>query len=81
MKGSINLPVIIGDEVDCRTLVVTKFLVVDQPSAFNAIFGRPIMKKAKMITAIYCLTVKFPTPDGVGIMRSEHGQELSPNFS
>ena len=77
VKGSINLPVIIGDEVDCRTLVATNFLVVDQHSAFNAIFGRPIMKKAKMITSIYCLTVKFPTLFGVGIMRSDQSMARS----
>ena len=41
------------------------FLVVDQPSAYNAIIGRPLMKKTNMISTVYCLTVKFPTPTGV----------------
>ena len=40
---------------------MVNFLVVDQPSAYNAIIGQPLMKKTNMVTTVYCLTVKFPT--------------------
>ena len=45
------------------------FLVVDQPSAYNAIIGRLLMKKTNMVSAVYCLTVKFSTPTRVGYIK------------
>ena len=50
-------------------MVMADFLVVDQPSAYNAIIGRPLMKKTNMISTVYCLTVKFPTPTRVGYIK------------
>ena len=47
------------------------FLVVDQPSAYNAIIGRPLMKKTNMVSAVYCLTIKFPIPTGVGYIKAD----------
>ena len=70
VKGTVSIPVTIGDGEHTVNAMVD-FLVVDQPSAYNAIFGHPLMKKLKMITAVYCLMVKFPTPTGVGYMRSD----------
>ena len=49
--------------------MMVDFLVVDQPSAYNAIIGRPLMKKTNMVSAVYCLTVKFPTPTRVGYIK------------
>ena len=51
--------------------MMADFLVVDQPSAYNAIIGRPLMKKTNMVSAVYCLTVKFPTPTGVGYIKAD----------
>ena len=45
------------------------FLVVDQPYAYNAIIERPLMKKTNMVSVVYCLTVKFSTPTGVGYIK------------
>ena len=45
------------------------FFVVDQPSVYNAIIGRPLMKKTNMVSVVYCLTVKFSTPTGVGYIK------------
>ena len=47
------------------------FLVVDQPSAYNVIIGRPLMKKTNMVPVVYCLTVKFPTPTKVGYIKAD----------
>lgn len=45
-------------------------LIVIPSYAYNAIFGRPLMKKMKMTSAIYCLMVKFSTLTSVGFMKS-----------
>ena len=42
------------------------FLVVDCPSSYNVIIGRPTLNKWKAATSTYCLKVKFPTDNGVG---------------
>ena len=39
-----------------------EFLVVDKPSTYNVIIGQPFMKKTSMVTTMYYLTIKFPTP-------------------
>ena len=45
------------------------FLVIDQPSAYNAIISRLLMKKTNMVTTIYCLTIKFLTLIGIGYIK------------
>ena len=42
------------------------FLVVDCPSSYNMIIGRPMLNRWKAATSTYCLKVKFPTENGVG---------------
>ena len=37
------------------------FLVVDSPSSYNVIIGRPTFTHWKVATSTYCLKVKFPT--------------------
>ncbi|PON49326.1 hypothetical protein PanWU01x14_230980 [Parasponia andersonii] len=46
--------------------VMTQFLVVDCPSAFNAVLGRSTLRELRAVTSIYHLTMKFPTQHGVG---------------
>ena len=58
-----------GDGEHTVTALVD-FLVVDRPSAYNAIISQSLMKKIKMVTAVYYLTTKFPTATGIGYMRS-----------
>ncbi|XP_060968820.1 uncharacterized protein LOC133036288 [Cannabis sativa] len=68
LKGMIKLPITLG-----TAPVVAKsmadFAVIDQHSAYNAVIGRPILKEMKIVTSIYHLTMKFPTPAGVGSVR------------
>ena len=40
------------------------FLVVNCPSAFNGVLGRPLLRALKVVTLIHCLTMKFPTASG-----------------
>ena len=41
------------------------FLVVDSPSSYNVIIGRPTLNRWKAAMSTYCLKVKFPTEQGV----------------
>ena len=42
------------------------FLVVDCPSSYNVIIGRPMLNRWKAATSTYCLKVKFSTDNRVG---------------
>ncbi|KAH1082029.1 hypothetical protein J1N35_021790 [Gossypium stocksii] len=70
VKGSITLPVTLGDGEHTTTKYIQIF-VVDYSMAYNAIFGRSIMRMAKMVIAIFCMKIKFPTRTRVGFMRSD----------
>ena len=45
--------------------VMTKFNVVDCPSAYNVILGRPWIHKMKAMPSTYHQSIKFPTKWGV----------------
>nr|XP_023904442.1 uncharacterized protein LOC112016163 [Quercus suber] len=47
------------------------FLVVDCPSTYNVIIGRPALNKWKSSTLTYCLKIKFPTENGVGEVKGD----------
>uniref|UniRef100_A0A2N9GP36 RNase H type-1 domain-containing protein n=1 Tax=Fagus sylvatica TaxID=28930 RepID=A0A2N9GP36_FAGSY len=52
-----------------RTAV--EFLVVDCPSAYNVIIGRPTLNKLRAVTSTYHLLVQFPTEHGIGELRGD----------
>jgi hypothetical protein len=68
--GIIPLPVTVGTEPQLATVMVD-FLVIDRPSAYNAIVGRPALNKLKATTSTYHLMMKFPTEEGVGVVRDD----------
>ena len=41
------------------------FLIVNCPSFYNVILGRPTLNLLKAVTSNYCLKVKFLTPNGI----------------
>lgn len=47
------------------------FLVVDCPSSYNVIIGRPTLNQWKSATSTYCLKVNFPTENGVGDVKGD----------
>nr|XP_023870615.1 uncharacterized protein LOC111983185 [Quercus suber] len=47
------------------------FVVVDCPSSYNVIIGRPTLNKWKVATSTYCLKMKFPTDSGVGEVKGD----------
>ena len=69
--GFITLPMIVA-EYPREPCVMVDFLVIDRPSAFNAVLSRPSLRALKVITSIYHLLMKFPTPNGVGRVRGNH---------
>lgn len=71
-NGRIILPLILGEYPKTSTLMA-EFFVVDCPSTFNALYGKPSLKALKVVTSIYHLAMNFPTPKGVEIVKeSQH---------
>ena len=52
-----------------RTLV--EFLVVDCPTAYNVIIGRPTLNKLRAVTSTYHLLVRFPKEHGIGELKGD----------
>ena len=48
-----------------------KFLTVDAPSACNMFLGRPSLNAIRAIPSAYHMVVKFPTENGVGMVRGD----------
>ncbi|KAJ3704029.1 hypothetical protein LUZ61_007734 [Rhynchospora tenuis] len=72
--GTIELDVVFGESPrDVSTKI--KFIVVNAPSAYNAILGRKSLNSIGAIASTKHLMIKFPTKGGVGISRGE--QQLS----
>ncbi|GFY86953.1 hypothetical protein Acr_05g0005920 [Actinidia rufa] len=63
--GWINLPITLGTEPQ-QTTVWQDFIVVDCPSPYNSILGRPTLGRIKAITSTYHLKMKFSTLTGIG---------------
>ncbi|KAL0366950.1 UNVERIFIED_CONTAM: hypothetical protein Sradi_3585100 [Sesamum radiatum] len=59
------LPISLGSYPK-RVTKMVKFLVVDAPSAYNVILGRPSLNSFQAIASTYHLKLKFPTPNGIG---------------
>ena len=69
-RGIITLTITVGS----YPLQVTNrhnFLVVDSPSSYNVIIGRPTPNRWKAATSIYCLKVKFPIERGIGEIKGD----------
>ena len=60
-----------NEDADRQTTTITNFLIVDFPSAYNIVLGRLAMNNLDLVTSTRSLTVKFPTPNGIGCVRGE----------
>ena len=67
-RGIVTLTVTVGAQPRQLTRQLD-FLVVDCPSSYNVIIGKPTLNRWKATTSTYCLKVKFPTNNGVGEVR------------
>ena len=68
--GSIQLVLTLG-EPPCQATTTTRFLIVDAPSAYNMLLGRPFLNAIKAIPSAYHMMIKFPTVSGVGMVRGD----------
>ena len=68
--GSIQLVLTLG-EPPCQATTTARFLIVDAPSAYNMLLGRPSLNAIKSIPSAYHMIIKFPTIHGVGMVRGD----------
>ena len=69
-KGILTLTITVGTNPRQLTRQLD-FLVVDCPSSYNVIIGRPTLNKWKAAMSTYCMKVKFPTDNGVGKVKGD----------
>ena len=68
--GSIQLVLTLG-EPPCQATITARFLIVDAPSSYNMLLGRPSLNAIKAIPSAYHMMIKFPTVSGVGMVRED----------
>ena len=66
--GSIQLVLTMGDP-PCQATTTVRFLIVDAPSAYNMLLGRPSLNAIRVIPSAYHMVIKFPSENGVGMVR------------
>ncbi|KAI5338425.1 hypothetical protein L3X38_017696 [Prunus dulcis] len=68
--GSIRLPISFSSATQ-RATVTTPFLIIDYPTAYNVILGRPALAQMKVFISTHMLLLKFPTPHGTATVRGD----------
>ena len=68
IKGIIKLPVTLGED-PASTTQMADFVIIDHPSYYNVVTGRPILRDMSLVTSIYFLSIKFPTQVRIGCVR------------
>ncbi|XP_058076315.1 uncharacterized protein LOC131224885 [Magnolia sinica] len=69
-EGVISLPLTTGNSPHQATVMVD-FLIVNQPSVYNAILGRPSLCLLQAVVSMYHLSMKFSTESGVGVVKGD----------
>ncbi|XP_022858608.1 uncharacterized protein LOC111379468 [Olea europaea var. sylvestris] len=67
-EGTVELSVTLGT-YPVTVVIVTNFLVVKTPMAYNAIYGRPLLNAASAVPSTYHQIMKFPTSREIGSVR------------
>ncbi|XP_073303001.1 uncharacterized protein [Primulina huaijiensis] len=68
--GEIILPLTLGTG-DLRKTVMTVFTVIDAPSSYNIILGRPAMNEMRAVASTYHQKIKFPVRGHVGEVKGD----------
>ena len=68
--GSIQLVLTLGDP-PCQATTTARFLIIDAPSTYNMLLGRPSLNAIKAIPSAFHMMIKFPTVSGVGMVRGD----------
>ena len=66
----ITLPITVGHYLKTISKTVD-FLVVNYPSAYNAIIGQPTLNGLRVVSSTYHFFIKFPTEHGIGEVRGD----------
>ena len=66
--GSAQLVLTLGDP-PCQATTTVRFLIVDAPSVYNMLLGRPFLNAIRVVPSAYHMVIKFPTAIGVGMVR------------
>ncbi|KAL0303127.1 UNVERIFIED_CONTAM: hypothetical protein Sradi_6180800 [Sesamum radiatum] len=69
-RGMVSLLLTMGRGTMQKTCLL-KFLVVDLPSAYNVILGRPMLNTFQAVISTYHMKIKFSTPGGVGEVQGD----------
>ena len=69
--GSTQLVLTLGDP-PCQATTIARFLIVDAPSSYNMLLGRPSLNALGAVPCAYHMVIKFPTANGVGMVRGNH---------
>ncbi|XP_075494827.1 uncharacterized protein LOC142532404 [Primulina tabacum] len=69
-EGEITLPLTLGTG-DLRKTMMTVFTVVDAPSSYNIILGRPSMNEMRVVASTYHQKIKFPVRGRVGEVKGD----------
>ncbi|XP_075504607.1 uncharacterized protein LOC142542043 [Primulina tabacum] len=69
-EGEIMLPLTLGSQ-DLKRTMMTSFTVVDSPSSYNIILGRPAMNELRAVASTYHQKIKFPVGARVGEVRGD----------
>ena len=65
---SVQQVLTLGDP-PCQATTTVRFLIVDAPSTYNMLVGRPSLNAIGAIPSAYHMVIKFPTTNGVGMVR------------
>ena len=68
--GSKQFVLTLGDP-PCQATMTVRFLIVDAPSAYNVLLGRPSLNAIKAIPSAYHMVIKFPTTNKVRMVRGD----------
>ena len=66
----IQLVLTLGDP-PCQATTAIRFLIVDAPSNYNILLGRPSLNAIRAIPSAYHMVIKFPIVNGVGMVRGD----------
>ena len=62
--GSIQLVLTLGDP-PCQATTMVRVFIVDAPTAYNTLLGRPSLNAIRSIPSAYHMVIKFPTTNRV----------------
>ena len=68
--GSIQIVLTLEDP-PCQAAATIRFLIVDAPSSYNILLGRPSLNVIRAIPSTYHMVIKFLIVNGVGMVRGD----------